>query len=141
MMESTAPRRGVLWLTVLALAFSVVVITADQASAAKPDPQVLLAGERTQPNNQGTACNYTTVWELVDVKGKWARIQIETRSAGAVAWTEESFERQDIKEDPTPGHTETIFGEQPEYLETRVTVFKNNGSVVAVGSTKQTCDL
>jgi len=142
MMESTAPRRGILWLTVLALAFTVVVFGADQASAAKPDPQVTFDGGQAVLNRAETACNYTTSWTVSGINGKWALIQVEVRAAGAPDWSLKSLEKVDIRANPTVVRTTAIFGDQPEALEVRFSVVKNNGSVEATAtSAPLTCEL
>lgn len=141
MTESTAPRRGVLWLAVLALAFGVVMIGADQASAAKPDPQVAFEGGQAQFNRAETACNYTTLWTVSGVNGKWALVQIETRASGVADWTVKSLEKVDIRLDPGITTTSAVFGDQPEYLETRLSVVKKNGSVMAFATVQQTCGI
>ena len=130
MTESTALKRGVLWLTVLALAFGVVMIGADQASAAKPEPQITLTRAEAEPNTAETGCNYRGIWTLTDVNGRFAYVAVEYQLAGSSEWLADGVVEVDLKATQSAIHTVDIIGPQPDSVTLRAAVVKKNGSAV-----------
>jgi len=121
------------------MAVAVVTLGTDRAQAARPDPGLTYVSGST--GGRTGVCNYTGVWAVSGVNGKFATIAFELRAAGASDWTDVSVEKSDVHESDSYLATGTLYGTQPEYVELRATIVKNNGTPMSepVVSEKLSC--
>ncbi|HUF16142.1 MAG TPA: hypothetical protein VMQ46_09645 [Acidimicrobiia bacterium] len=129
----TASRRVTVLIAALAMTFSVVMIAAEEAGAAPPDPQVAYLFGRAETTPSG--CTYQALWSISGVNGRWAQIAIEERTDSSADFVPVSTEQHDLHESLSFEHAIAVPGLQPGFYQFRVRVEKKNGSPLTDWST------
>ena len=126
--QMTASRRVTVLIAALAMTFSVVMIAAEEAGAAPPDPQVEYMMGDALPILDG--CTYRALWSISGVNGRWAQIAVEERTDGSTDFVRVSTEQHDLRESDTFGLLRFVPDPQPAFHQFRARVEKKNGSPV-----------
>jgi hypothetical protein len=138
--EVTKSRQMLCLIAALAMAISMMVITADEALAAPPDPQVTYMQGQPMRNTGDTGCIYPTVWALSDLNGRFASFEVEASKAGSAFASIETVER-DLHQDPYFRYSFNVLDPQPAFVQVRVRAVKKSGSPITewAFSTELTC--
>jgi hypothetical protein len=127
--EVTKSRQMLTLIAALAMALSVMVIIADEALAAPPDPQVTYSSGMARRSTGDNRCNYTTVWDLTGLNGRFASFEVEASKAGSAFAPIGTVER-DLHLVSSLVHTFAEFDPQPAFVQVRVRAVKKNGSPI-----------
>jgi len=126
--QMTASRRVTVLIAALAMTFSVVMIAAEEAGAAPPDPQVEYVFGSAEITLSG--CTYQALWSISGVNGRWAQVAVEERTDDTADFVRVSTEQHDLHGSLNFEHAIAVEEPQPAFYQFRVRVEKKNGSPV-----------